>query len=194
MCPKLCVRYETTSSQPIANCGKSAKTRPLPWSASLAQALAGLWQDSFRATAGAVASFCCSCSCTVSAPWQKGCSSPAPRNHGDYASPWQGHSVPGCSFSTTVTLLLMCCQWFWRTESVLDWMWLACKGLTPLQVSGSHFEHPSFYKMALTWGRSKLPLESHGRRERKRKVYKKLASLLNFCTKTDKLHFLHGMC
>lgn len=78
MCPKLCVRYETTPSQPIANCGKSAKTRPLPRSASLAQALAGLWQDSFRATAGAVASFCCSCSCTVSARWQKGCSSPAP--------------------------------------------------------------------------------------------------------------------
>lgn len=34
MCPKLCERYTTTSLQPIVNCGKSARVRPLFWSAS----------------------------------------------------------------------------------------------------------------------------------------------------------------
>lgn len=29
MCPKLCERYTTTSLQPIVNCGKSARARPL---------------------------------------------------------------------------------------------------------------------------------------------------------------------
>lgn len=37
------------------------------------QALAGLWRNSFRATAGAVAS-CCSCSCTVAEALQFSCS------------------------------------------------------------------------------------------------------------------------
>lgn len=86
------------------------------------RALAGLWRNSFRATAGAVSSFCRSCSCTG----HKGWSSPAPSNHADLSGPRQGHSVPGCTFTTTVTLLLMCCQRFWRTESGPLVCWTGC--------------------------------------------------------------------
>lgn len=92
-------------------------------------ALAGLVRKSFRATAGAVASFCRSCSCTVAQRLWVSCSQ-QPR--------WSDRSLAALqragvhfqhSHDCLAHVLWVVLEDWVRDTSVLDWMRLACKGL-----------------------------------------------------------------
>lgn len=133
MCPKLCERYKATSVQPIANCGKSARARPLPWSASfptgIGGAVAGLLPGHYRRGCLLLLQLLLHRLCAMAARLHFSCSQ----------QPWWPlKSLAGLQYtmvqfqyfcdSLAHVLSVVLEDWV-RLTCVLDWMWLACKGL-----------------------------------------------------------------